>query len=140
MEARRRLLMMLEKSEGVGIFTKGYEAVLTPQSTKLFTITHNLGILPRLVSIEADMDSIQTTNYIIMMLIDNNVYGLQDDKTGVALGKYHYNSNDSYSATRLPIASYEATETAIVIPAGAVFNSIRSPWDISASYSVRIWG
>lgn len=141
-ERKKKLLMMQiaePTPEGVGIFTRGYEAILTPEGTNSFTITHNLGIIPRLCVIEAVMDTVTGTNYPIEAIIDFDMYDIKGDKTGSCAYMYHYNGSDSFNAYHLP-DSRIPTVNETTISLKALYSTIRSPWDTSATYIVRVWG
>ena len=139
MDRRQMLMSLAEASEQVGIFTKGYEATLNPEAVNSFTITHNLGVIPRFVCIEIDDSTRQLTNsYIINAMIDFDVKGLPSGKTG-AFGFYYHYSNDYPAIVWLPDTKCVATETTLTFT-GYPYGTSRSRWDTDADYHVRIWG
>lgn len=138
--SRREMLMSLGggSSEQIGIFTKGYEATLTPGSTSEFVITHNMGVLPRVCFIEMDRSTAQATNYLINAVIDFDAEWIRDDKTGAYNYMYHYSNTDSTSGGFLPNTIITADETTITLK--ALYSAARSPWDTNADYNVKVWG
>lgn len=124
-------------SERIGIFTKGYEATLNPGATNSFVIQHNLGIMPQLCIVEIDRSTVQLTNYCAIMIIDFDTNGLTD-KTGFANYEYHYNGTDSKSGLFIPVSAILFDENTITL--APPYSNIRSPFDTSADYHVRVWG
>lgn len=142
MEIRRKVMAYHPAQSAVGIFTKGYEATLTPQAGNSFTITHNLGIIPRLCIIELDDSTRQRTNaYVIYGIIDFNVAGLPSDRLGYGMFEYYYNSI-AHTSTAYP--NTETNKKLLVdeqtIEIGYPYGTSRSIWDTDADYHVRVWG
>lgn len=141
---KKKIMMMLQEQEsGVGIFTKQYEATLTPQAANSFVITHNMGILPRFCIIEIDDSTRQRTNgYISQSMIDFNVIGMTHDRTGHSSYWFYYNG---WANTGILIPSaytnryIEYDETSITIT-GYPYGTSRSQWDTNADYNVRVLG
>lgn len=138
MMALRKKIISQMTPKGVGIFTKGYEAVLSPQSASEFVVTHNLGVKPRVMFLELVDGTVQNANYVIYCIADFDTY-LEDDKTGYFTYLYHYNNSDSTSSDSFPTSTkITANETTLTM--AQLFSSIRTPWDTGAQYRVDIWG
>lgn len=135
---RRRLAMFEDAPpEGIGEFRRGYAATLTPNSTSEWVITHNLGVMPKFVSVVM-VGEPTVNNYGICAVYELDVPDMQDDKTGFMAYKYHYNNADSTDRRLLPNATYfDADSTQITLK--PVYSSGRSPWDTGTAYHVQVY-
>ena len=148
MQIRRQMMGVIASrggSEQIGIFTKGYDAILTPEKVNLFTIPHNLGIIPRFCIIEIDESTQQlTTAFVQRGLIDFDIKGLYGGYTGRGGFRYFYNNTYSIAVVNIPSTNPNQVEivydeSAITIK-GYPYGTSRSQWDIHANYSVSVWG
>lgn len=136
---RRRLMVqgVEPPAEPLGEFTHGYVATLTPNSTSEWVITHNLGVMPKFVSVV--MVGEPTVNsYGILAVYELDVPNMQDDKIGFMAYKYRYNSSDSTDRRLLPDTTYfDADSTQITLK--PVYSIGRSPWDTGTTYRVKVY-
>ena len=121
---------------GLGEFTAGYAATLTPDSATEWVITHNLGVVPKIVVVEMVGEPTET-NYAIheIVVLANN---LADNNPGYISYMYHYNGNDNKSGRYISETYYEADTTTVTMK--PPYNSARSSWDTGTTYHVQIYG
>ena len=132
----RRAMMAPQAAAGLGEFTAGYSATLTPDSGTAWVITHNLGVVPKIVIVEM-VGTPAATNYANreMVVLASN---LPDDNTGYFAYEYYYNGADNKSSQFIGTTYYEAdTATVTMKPP---YNSARSSWDTGTTYHVQIYG
>lgn len=136
----RRQMLMQDVGEQVGIFTKAYDAILTPAAANSFTIQHNLGITPRFCLIEMDESTRTLTNaYVFLGMVDFNVIGMQNDKTGMGMFWFYY-TNLSTAYLEIPNANGRISYDTNMISIGYPYGTSRSSWDTGAEYRARVWG
>lgn len=125
-----------EPSDRLGEYTAGYYASLTPQSTSLFTITHNLGVIPKVVTIEADFELPSGRSTLVNAVYAFNVYGYEND--GQIYAKYFFSGNVTKYSRAVTDISAVATETELTLQ--PVYSTARSPWNTEGQYKVRVLG
>ena len=133
----RRGMMRGAAGPGLGEYTMAYTAMVTPTTTSKLTITHNLGVLPKLVIVEM-ADEPTLASYSINFMVTIVEGGLTGDETGTFRGMYYYNGAVSGNAGGASGAEkYTATETEVQL--STVNISSRSQWDTGARYYVQIY-
>lgn len=135
---RRRALMSFraEPSEGLGEYTAGYYALLTPQATNKFTITHNLGVKPKVVIIDADFEPPSGRNALIHAVYAFDVYDYANGN--MVFAQYWFSGNLTKYATSAANVTMDAANTEITLP--PIYSGARSPWNTSGQYKVRVLG
>lgn len=136
MAIRRRVIMGSLKS-GLGEYTKGYYAVLTPASATEFVIPHNLGIIPKVCIIEANFGPTEGVNVGLDAIYAFNVYGMVGDAFGGTVYWYYFqNAINTYDEGYTDLSFVTESE----IRLSPVYSSARSPWNTSGTYTVRVMG
>jgi len=125
----------------IGEFTKEYYAVLKPNAANSFVINHNLGITPRFCMIRlVDSTLVKTNAYITECMMDFNVQGMDQDKTGIAYFRFYYDATWQACWKPLPYPSIIEYSESIINVIGYPYGTSRSQWDQNADYIVQIWG
>ena len=135
MAIRRRVIMGSLKS-GLGEYTKGYYAVLTPSSATEFVIPHNLGIIPKVCIVEANFEPTEGVNIGLDAVYVFNVYGITVN-SGVNAGKYFYRNETRTYDNPIPNLD-QASESDIKLK--PMYSSIRSPWNTNGTYTATVLG
>lgn len=78
----RRQMMM--SGERLGEFTKAYTAIVPRTATYTLTVTHNLGIIPKIVLVEVASGTPTLESYTAECLYMPDVYGMMYTRTGYA--------------------------------------------------------
>lgn len=129
---------MVPQAAGLGEFTAGYAATLTPDSQLNWVITHNLGVVPKLVIVEM-VGTPTLTNYAIKAVYVPNVQGFESfANTGYKTGFYYYNDTQYDFAGGITNTSMELGTSTVKLP--MIYNNARSPWDTGSQYRVQIYG
>lgn len=136
MAIRRRVIMGSLKS-GLGEYTKGYYAVLTPSSAAEFVIPHNLGIIPKVCIVEANFEPTEGVNVGLDAVYAFNVYGMAGDAVGGKVFWYYYrNAINSFERGYTDLSFVTESE----IRLSPVYSSVRSPWNTNGTYIVTVLG
>ena len=137
MAIRRRVIMGSLKS-GLGEYTKGYYAVLTPSSTTEFVIPHNLGIIPKVCIVEANFEPIKGIKSGLNGVYVFRPLALTD--TAILCAKiYTYWYQDRMTNYRDALTNINfVTESEIRL--SPLYSSAKSPWNTSGTYTVRVMG
>ncbi len=137
MMMRRREMLAPKIQEILGEFTAGYAQTIIPDNTSEWVITHNLGVMPKFVSVVM-VGEPTINNYGIFAVYELDVPNMQNDKTGFMAYRYHYNNADSTDRRLLPNTTYfDADSTQITLK--PVYSVGRSPWDTGAAYHVQVY-
>lgn len=135
MAIRRRVIMGSLKS-GLGEYTKGYYAVLTPSSATEFVIPHNLGIIPKVCIVEANFEPTEGVNVGLDAVYAFNVYGITLN-SGVYSIKYFYQNGTRTFDSPIPNLDHVSESDIKLKP---MYSSTRSPWNTNGTYTVRVMG
>ena len=129
MSIRRRLLEVgAPVPSGLGEFTKAFTATLQPTSATAWVVQHNLGIVPKVVLIDAVG---QVANYYVRAFVYYPT--IVDTQTWYATGMYWLNANNT--ASRI-VTEDIPTETEMLMP---IIHSTRGKYDTNATYYVRAY-
>lgn len=135
--ARRKVLLAQMMQSGLGEYTKGYYAVLTPSSTTEFVIPHNLGIIPKVCIVEANFEPTEGVNVGLDAVYAFNVYGMAGDAVGGKVYWYYYrNAINTYEQGYTDLSFVTESE----IRLSPVYSSARSPWNTNGTYIVTVLG
>lgn len=135
MAIRRRVIMGSLKS-GLGEYTKGYYAVLTPSSATEFVIPHNLGIIPKVCIVEANFEPTEGANVGLDAVYAFNVYGITVNG-GVYVIKYFYKNTTRTFDNPIPNLDHVSESDIKLKP---MYSSARSPWNTNGTYTVTVLG
>lgn len=135
--ARRKVLLAQMMQSGLGEYTKGYYAVLTPSSATEFIIPHNLGIIPKVCIVEANFEPTEGVNVGLDVVYAFNVYGMTNNFIGVKVIQYFYRNALLVYDTALSSFDY-VNESEMRL--GPVYSSARSPWNTNGTYIVTVLG
>ena len=136
MQIRRGLLTQMIQS-GLGEYTKGYYAVLTPSSATEFVISHNLGIIPKVCIVEANFEPTEGVNVGLDGIYAFNVYGMDDNAIAAKITRYFYSNQVMTYGTGYTSIDF-VTETELRL--APLFSQVRSPWNTNGLYTVRVLG
>ena len=140
---RRRLMeasSVTPAPGGLGEFSKGYAATLTPNSQTELVIQHNMGVTPKVVILEmVDRTAATLTNYAYFGIYELDISGMQNDKTGLVSYAHRYNGTDYTDKKSLPDTDcIEADTTTVTLK--PPYNNNRSPFDTGTTYRVQVYG
>lgn len=131
----RRNALLAQIQNGLGEYTKGYYAVLTPQSANEFVIQHNLGIMPKVCIIEAKFEPEDGNNIALNSIYRFDVL-VDDTSYECRVCEYFYENNiTSYVSVS---ATEHRTLNSLTLP--PLYSASRSPWNINGTYIVRVMG
>ena len=140
---RRRLMeasSVTPAPGGLGEFSKGYAATLTPNSQTEWVIQHDMGVTPKVVILEmVDRTAATITNYTLFGFYELDVAGMQNDTTGIVSYEYHFNNADTKAQGSISGTSkIDASTTTITLK--PPYNNNRSPFDTGTTYRVQVYG
>lgn len=136
MAIRRRVIMGSLKS-GLGEYTKGYYAALTPASATEFVIPHNLGIIPKVCIVEANFEPTEGVNVGLDAVYAFNVYGMAGNAVGGTSYWYYFqNAINTYDRDYTDLSFVTESE----IRLSPVHSFARSPWNTNGTYIVTVLG
>lgn len=137
--ARRRMLMAQKPPVRLGDFTKAYVADIIPNSTTSWAITHNLGVLPKLLLLRMTDWSDVADGFVLDMMLDLQVpYDVGGAPGTIASLHYMWSgSTTSYQRANW-IAGENVTTTSITLT--PPYSTARSKYDTSKTYHIEIYG
>lgn len=125
-----------EPTEPLGEYTVGYyNTSVTPSSVSDFVITHDMGVVPKVVIVEANFEPSQGVNAGLNGIYAFDVYGITSGNVAFT-GQYWYNNAITYGGGTNNTSS--ATTTTVSL--GRLSGSVRSNWNTSGTYTVRMLG
>lgn len=133
---RRQALLAQMMQSGLGEYTKGYYAVLTPSSATKFVIPHNLGIIPKVCIVEANFEPTEGVDVGLDAVYAFNVYGMTVNG-GVNIVKYFYRNETRTYDNPIPNLDHVSESDIKLKP---MYSDVRSPWNTNGTYAVTVLG
>ena len=137
MEIRRRILLhqtTVPAPSGLGEFNAGYVYTGYPSSQTSWTITHNLGAIPKVVIVKINDDTSPTASTALFMMLGIPAKG---SETFIRAGRYYYNNTLTTAYANAAMDTLVADEQSITLP--VVYSTTRSKWDTTKEYTVEVY-